>query len=186
MAFELLHELPSGVTGNYWKMSSALVSCNGDPIVSVYMDLYLSRDARNDGKTPIANEPYTFSLREVDMSYSFDFRVCLYKSLKTLERWKDAVDIFDDPNKQPVVANVSLSTNVNVDGVVDLYSWDPFNEPITYSIVDQPTNGTIVLNGKTCTYSPNIDFFGLDVATYKTSNGVFDSEIATINITVNP
>ena len=82
MAFELLQELPSGISGNYWKMSSALVSCNDNPVVSVYMDLYLSRDARMQGKTPITNESYSFLLQNVDMSYSFDFRVCLYKALR--------------------------------------------------------------------------------------------------------
>lgn len=186
MAFELVHELPSGITGNYWKMSSALVSCNDTPRVLVYMDLYLSREARNQGKTPITNEYFSLGLHEVDMSYSFDFRVCLYKTLKTLPRWQNAIDIFDDPNKQPIISNVSLVTNINTDGSVDLYSWDPFNEPITYSIVSQPSNGSISLNGKTCTYTPNTDFYGTDEATYKTNNGTLDSEIATISITVNP
>lgn len=185
MAFELVHELPSGITGNYWKMSSALVSCNDTPLVLVYMDLYLSRDARNEGKTPITNEYFSFGLYEVDMSYSFDFRVCLYKALKTLPRWQNAVDIFDDPNKQPIISNVSLTTNIDTDGTVDLYSWDPFNEPITYIIVSQPSNGSISLNGKTCTYTPNADFYGTDEATYKTNNGTLDSEIATISITVH-
>ena len=186
MAFELVHELPSGITGNYWKMSSALVSCNDAPTVLVYMDLYLSRDARNEGKTPITNEYFSFGLHEVDMSYSFDFRVCLYKTLKTLPRWQNVVDIFDDPNKQPVISNVSLATNIDTDGTVDLYSWDPFNEPITYSIVSQPSNGSISLNGKICTYTPNAGFYGTDEATYKTNNGTLDSEIATISIIDRP
>ena len=177
MAFELVHELPSGITGNYWKMSSALVSCNDAPMVLVYMDLYLSRDARNEGKTPITNEYFSFGLHEVDMSYSFDFRVCLYKTLKTLPRWQDAVDIFDDPNKQPVISNVSLATNIDTDGTVDLYSWDPFNEPITYSIVSQPSNGSISLNGKICTYTPNAGFYQAET---------FQGGVTTDYVTNNP
>ena len=186
MAFELAYELPSGITGNYWKMSSALVSCNDYPLVSVYLDLYLSRDARNQGKLAIINESFVFPLVDVDMSYSFDFRVCLYKTLKTLPRWQNAIDIFDDPNKVPVINNVSLTTTVDTQSSVILSSWDPFNLPLSYSIVDQPQNGTFILNDKEFSYTPTSGFYGVDTATYKTNNGLFDSEIATINITVNP
>lgn len=186
MAFELQQELPSGVTGNYWKISSALVSCVDTPLVSVHMDLYLDNTARIQGKTPISNEAYVFGLHEIDMSYSFDFRVCLYKALKSLPKWQNAVDIFDDPNKMPVISDVQIETNVDVEKTIALYSWDPFNEPLTFSIVDQPANGTITLDGKNCTYTPSTGFFGTDIATYKTNNGIFDSPIANIFITVNP
>ncbi len=184
MAFELLQELPNGTSGNYWKLSSALVSCNDNPQVTVHMELYLDRDARYAGKTPLTGEFFSFPLDQIDMSYSFDFRVCLYYALKTLPKWQNVVDIFDDPNKMPVIASVSLETSYETEGNVALYSWDPFNEPLTYTIVTQPSNGTITLNGKNCTYTPNAGFFGTDLATYKTSNGLYDSEIANISINV--
>ena len=184
MAFELLQELPNGATGNYWKLSSALVSCNDNPIVTVHMELYLDRNARIAGKTALIGEFYSFPLQSIDMSYSFDFRVCLYYALRTLPKWQNAVDIFDDPNKMPVISSVSIDTSYETPGTVALYSWDPFNEPLTYIVVDQPSNGTITLNGKNCTYTPNSGFYGTDFATYKTNNGTFDSEIANISITV--
>ena len=185
MAFELLQELPSGISGNYWRLSSAVVSCNESPVVSIYMELYLNRDARISGKTSLLGEFFSFPLESIDMSYSFDFRVCLYYALKTLPKFASAVDIFDDPNKVPVIADVTINTTYDTNQTISLYSWDPFNEPLTYHVVSQPANGTITLNGKNCTYVPNPGFFGTDVATYKTNNGTFDSSVASIHITVS-
>lgn len=186
MAFELTRELTSGVVGNYWKISSALVACTDNPIVGINLELYLTRDARLEGKSPVLNENITLSIYDIDMSYSFDFRACLYAALRNISPWSSAVDVFDDPNKVPVIADVQLETNLDTEKMIELYSWDPFNLPLTFSIVDQPTNGTISLDGKKCTYTPNIDFYGSDLATYKTNNGIFDSQIAKIVITVNP
>ena len=55
---------------------------------------------------------------------------------------------------------------------------------MTYSVVEQPANGLIVLNDKECTYTPDDGFYGVDLAKFKTNNGEFDSPIANINISV--
>ena len=184
MAFELIRELPSGVVGNYWKISSALVVCTDNPIVGINLELYLTRDARLEGKSSILNENITLSIYDIDMSYSFDFRACLYAALRNISPWSSAVDVFDDPNKLPVIVDASISTSFNTAKTISLNSWDPFNLPLTYSVVEQPTNGLIVLNDKECTYTPNVGFYGIDSAKFKTNNGEFDSLIANINIQV--
>lgn len=184
MAFELTRELTSGVVGNYWKISSALVACTDNPIVGINLELYLTRDARLEGKSPVLNENITLSIYDIDMSYSFDFRACLYAALRNISPWSSAVDVFDDPNKLPVIADASLSTTFNTAKTISLISWDPFNLPLTYSVVEQPANGLIVLNDKECTYTPDDGFYGVDLAKFKTNNGEFDSPIANINISV--
>jgi len=184
MAFELTRELSSGVVGNYWKISSALVSCNDNPIVGVYLELYLTRDARLEGKSPVLNEHISMAIYDIDMSFSFDFRACLYNAIRKIAPWSLAVDIFDDPNKTPVIQDASISTSFNTPQTISLISWDPFNLPLVYSVVEQPTNGSIVLNDKQCTYTPNNGFYGNDSAKFKTNNGEFDSLIANINISV--
>ena len=187
MAFELNRDLPSGVSGNYWRISSALVACNTDnPVCDVYMELFLSRQARLDGKAALLTEADSVSLADVDMSFSFDFRACLYNTLKSYPKWSSAVDIFDDPNHVPVANTVNFTTDVNVPKTITFSAYDNFNAPITISIVDQPTNGTITESNGVFTYTPNTDYVGSDLATYKASNSQFDSTPANINITVNP
>ena len=185
MAFELNRDLPSGVSGNYWKISSALVACNTDnPSCDVYLELFLTRQARIDGKAPLLTTVVGVPLAMVDMSFSFDFRACLYNTIKSFPDWSTAVDIFDDPNLIPVANNVNLTTEFETAKNITFSAYDNFNAPITISVVDQPTNGTITeLNG-VFTYTPNTDYSGSDLATYKAANSQFESAPANINISV--
>ena len=56
---------------------------------------------------------------------------------------------------------------------------------MTYSIVDQPLNGTLYLTGATATYTPNTDYNGTDSFTFKANDETDDSNVATVGITVN-
>ena len=57
---------------------------------------------------------------------------------------------------------------------------------ITSSLVSNPTSGTIIAFGTngTFTYRPNTGFAGIDSFTYKTNDGSFDSNVATVTIAV--
>jgi hypothetical protein len=186
MAFELTTELESGVVGNYWKMLSATVACFEVPLVTVYMELYISRDLRLAGKAPIKQVSNTFPMSDVDMSISYDFRVCLYQSLKNIPEWSNAVDIYDDPNRVPVAYPVTVNTDYEVAKTIRFTAYDNFNLPLTYSVVSQPTNGSIAEFNGVFTYTPNNGFYGDDTATYVASNGQFTCDPVNINITVNP
>ncbi len=184
MAFELTTELESGVVGNYWKMLSATVACIDVPVVTVYMELYVSRDFRLAGKAPIKQTANTFPMTDVDMSISYDFRVCLYQSLKNIPEWANAVDVFDDPNKVPVAYPVSVNTDYNTAKTIRFTAYDNFNLPLTYSVNTQPENGSITENNGVFTYTPNTGFYGNDIATYVVSNGEFTCDPVNININV--
>ena len=106
MALILNTELGSGVVGNYWKISSVLVSCTGDPIVSIYMELYLSLESRLSDKQALQTSVINMSLLDIDSTYSYDFRACLYNALKQLPEWALALDAIDevtpeDPQPDP-------------------------------------------------------------------------------------
>ena len=185
MAFELNRDLPSGVSGNYWKISSALVACNTDyPTCDVYLELFLTRQARLDGKASLLTEVVGIPLEIVDMSFSFDFRACLYNSIKTFPAWSSAVDVFDDPNLTPVANNVSFTTDFETAKNFTLSAYDNFNKPLTFTIT-QPANGVISVNDGVYTYTPNAGFYGEDIASYIASNVDFDSASKTITATVN-
>ena len=67
----------------------------------------------------------------------------------------------------------------------------------TFSIVSGPSNGTLgAISNNTCsgppnadtasvTYTPNANFSGSDLFTYKVNDGTLDSNVATVSITVN-
>lgn len=95
MAFQKDLELENGFTGNYWRLSSVNVNCDGNLIVSISMFLYKDRDARIQGKTPIFDHLIQVPLTSIDSTFSYDFRACIYHKLKEMEYWQDAIDIIE-------------------------------------------------------------------------------------------
>lgn len=63
---------------------------------------------------------------------------------------------------------------------------DPDNyETPTFRVVTQPTNGTVIWDGYTFMYMPNVNFFGTDTFTYAASDIEEEGAPATVTITVN-
>ncbi|MEQ1562385.1 MAG: Ig-like domain-containing protein, partial [Nitrospiraceae bacterium] len=55
------------------------------------------------------------------------------------------------------------------------------------AVVTGPANGTLLLNANgSFSYTPNANFNGTDSFTYKANDGALDSNIATVNLTINP
>lgn len=184
MAFELETTLPSGVVGNYWRLGFVQVVCNDDPYCTVSMDLYLNKQAKLDGKALMERRNTNIPLMDIDASFSFDFRACIYNALKQFPEWADAVDIYDDPNKVPVTRAMSVNTVMETALEFAFYAYDPYNAPLTFSIVDQPANGTATQVNGVCTYTPDAGFAGTDTFTYQATNGDFTSDPATITVTI--
>ena len=58
---------------------------------------------------------------------------------------------------------------------------------VNTSVVTGPTNGTLAMNADgSFTYIPNANFAGIDSFTYRANDGTFNSNVATVTITVNP
>jgi hypothetical protein len=184
MAFELETTLPTGVSGNYWRLGFVQVVCNEDPYCTVSMDLYLNKQAKTDGKSLMERRNTNIPLMDIDASYSFDFRACIYNALKQYPEWANAVDIYDDPNKVPVTRTMSLETAMETELEFPFYAYDPYNVPLTFIIVDQPTNGTATQINGVCTYTPDAGFAGTDTFTYQATNGEFTSDPALITVVV--
>jgi hypothetical protein len=92
-------------------------------------------------------------------------------------------------NLPPVANSGSLITNEDAAFSGTLSGSDPESAALTYSIVDQPANGTVAIaNAATgaYTFTPNSNFNGSDSFTFKVNDGVNDSGTATVTITVNP
>ncbi len=63
---------------------------------------------------------------------------------------------------------------------------DVEGDPLTAVLDTNPANGTLTLNADgSFTYTPNADFNGADSFTYRANDGLADSNVATVTITVN-
>jgi hypothetical protein len=89
------------------------------------------------------------------------------------------------PSKIPNASSFDVSTNVNSPVEFTMSGSDPNNLSLTYNIVSGTSNGSYTTSGNVITYTPNQDFIGSDSMQYTASNGVYTSQEATVNITVN-
>jgi|GEM_PF-2110462 VCBS repeat-containing protein len=95
-------------------------------------------------------------------------------------------------NQPPVAVNDSYSTSQNTaltvaaPGVL-ANDTDPDSPIITAILVSGPAHGTLTLNSDgSFTYTPNLNYSGPDSFTYKANDGLLDSNIATVSLTITP
>jgi hypothetical protein len=71
-------------------------------------------------------------------------------------------------NHPPIADSKSVTTAVNTPVDITLSGQDPDNDPITFSIVDQPTHGTLstITSQNTVRYTPSSGYAGGDTFTY--------------------
>ncbi|NIK69490.1 Ig-like domain-containing protein [Paenibacillus sp. BK720] len=96
------------------------------------------------------------------------------------------INVTAAPNASPVAQddNKTIDEDTPVTGAVTATDGD--NDTVTYSLVTAPVNGTVVLNADgTYTYTPNANINGTDSFTYKANDGKADSNVATVNLTIN-
>jgi hypothetical protein len=87
-------------------------------------------------------------------------------------------------NDPPVANNQAVTISKNIAKAITLTASDPNNDPLSYSIVTQPAHGTLTGTAPNLNYNPDTDYVGADSFTFKANDGIVDSNIATISITV--
>ncbi len=87
-------------------------------------------------------------------------------------------------NQAPVASSVNSATLTNTSASIFLVASDAEYDNLTYIIVSQPSNGTIVTSGANVIYTPNTGFTGTDTFTFKANNGFLDSNVETVTISV--
>lgn len=95
--------------------------------------------------------------------------------------------VVTNPNTPPVAQNGSYQLNEDQPYGGNFQAQDNEGNSLTYTVLTQPTNGVLTYNTSsgTFTYTPNLNFNGVDVLTFKVNDGSVDSNIATVNFTIN-
>jgi len=89
-------------------------------------------------------------------------------------------------NKPPTAKPLSVTTKEDTPASITLTGSDSDEDPLTYSVITEPTHGRLTGTVPNLNYRPERDFNGQDSFTFEVSDGKVDSTAATISITVTP
>lgn len=88
-------------------------------------------------------------------------------------------------NKAPTVSDAMVITQTEVAIESSLMASDPEGDSLTYSVVSEPTIGQLTLNADgTYRYEPNLETTGTDAFEFAVSDGVNQSVVARVEITI--
>jgi hypothetical protein len=88
-------------------------------------------------------------------------------------------------NNDPIAVNDSATTPANTPVTINVLGndSDPENQALSISGSSNGANGTVVC-AATCTYTPNVNFVGIDSFSYTISDGFGGSATGTVSVTV--
>lgn len=84
----------------------------------------------------------------------------------------------------PTVNDAVASIDKGDNAVINLVSSDPDNLPLTFEVVNQPSNGSVLISNSELVYTPDADFSGQVVIGIKAFNGTKYSPLSNIVIDV--
>jgi endonuclease G len=109
---------------------------------------------------------------------------------------ENCVEAGKNGTNPPGTANQSANTLEDTPVEITLQAVRPNTSPLTFSIVSEPTNGSLGSMGATScidnacsatvTYTPGLNYDGADSFTFKASQGTTHSNTSTVSITVSP
>lgn len=94
----------------------------------------------------------------------------------------------DEVNVAPVATGASISTHIDTPKIITLVASDSDlpAQTLAFSIVTSSVSGSLsAIIGNQVIYTPNSGFTGSDSFTFKANDGVTDSNVVTINISVD-
>ena len=142
-------------------------------------------DPSNGTATLLANGSVRYTPNE-DFSGSDSFTYTV--SDGTVEVTGQVLITVDQVNEAPRASNDSASTDEETTVVINVLSndIDPDGDPLSLSVLTQPSNGTATVpaQGDIIVYSPETGFSGTDSFTYQISDGNGATDTASVVITV--
>jgi ribosomal protein S30 len=150
---------------------------DGDPLV------YTVVDQPTHGSLTITGPNVTYT---PDAGYNGPDSFTFKANDGTVDSNTATVDItVGGTNDAPVATGQSVSTDEDTAKAITLAATDADSDPLVYTVVDQPTHGSLTITGPNVNYTPDANYNGPDSFTFKVNDGTVDSNTATVNITVN-
>lgn len=87
-------------------------------------------------------------------------------------------------NDSPTTSSISMETAEDTPLTFMLIFNDIDNDNLTFEIVQGAQNGSVSLSDQFVTYTPNLNYNGIDTFTFKANDGTVDSNISTASINV--
>jgi len=116
---------------------------------------------------------------------SFTFTVTETSGSPALTSTPATVSITVNPvNDAPIATPQSVSTPEDTPKSITLGGTDADGDPLTYSIVAQPTHGNLSGAAPGVTYTPTLNYSGADSFTFRVYDGIVYSTTVTVSITV--
>lgn len=91
---------------------------------------------------------------------------------------------FNPFENYPTVQEATVSISKGDNAVINLVASDPDNLPLTFEVVNQPSNGTVLISDSELLYTPEVNFSGQAVISIKAFNGTKYSPPANVVINV--
>ena len=88
-------------------------------------------------------------------------------------------------NDPPVAFGQSLSTDEDTSAAITLAGSDIDGDALNFLIVDGPAGGSLSGTGTNRVYTPDANFNGADSFTFRANDGVADSPLVTVSLTVD-
>ncbi len=89
-------------------------------------------------------------------------------------------------NQAPVAQDQVLTTPEDTTLALTLTATDSQSDALTYTVLEQPQHGTLSGTAPDLVYTPAPNYHGPDRLTFRSNDGEFDSNIATVTIEVTP
>jgi hypothetical protein len=90
-------------------------------------------------------------------------------------------------NNQPIANDLMVTTDEDIPINLILTGSDVDGDILIYEIVNGPSHGSLTTDTlPNTTYTPNKDYNGTDSFTFKVNDGIIDSNVATVYITIAP
>ncbi len=88
-------------------------------------------------------------------------------------------------NQSPTANSQAIDTLEDTPVAITLTGSDPDNDALTFILVGEPENGFLTGTAPDLTYTPAANFNGPDSFTFKVNDGLVDSPLATVDITIS-
>ena len=132
-----------------------------------------------DGGYVYSSSPISFS------SSCFNFSIMVAGEKVSARSRGYPVRCVKSKNMVPTATSFSVSTDENIEVDITLSGHDGDGDSLTYTVVTNPLHGTLSGTVPNLVYNPTADYDGVDSFTYKVNDGLIDSEIATVSVTIN-